>query len=275
MKYSVSFFILIFSLFLFSCNKDLDIPQDGDVVTYGLSGTFSVASDRVVAFAPGNLQYNAVSHKWRFAESQYDFIGSDNANIGSHYNGWIDLFGWGTSGFMVSPYCASTEGADGNNYDWGRFNNISNSGSGTIQWRTLTSEEWEYLLEKRAMAESKYGLATVCDVPGLVIVSDIFKVPERCTFVATFEDEFASNIYNSTQWKQMEEAGAIFLPAAGNRTGTTVDDVGGYGAYWTSTYDEEGAAFAVCFDQYQISLPPATIAAYYGHSVRLVRDVNQ
>ncbi len=74
-------------------------------------GVFSVADGKTVSFAPGNLQFNAAegSHlradgtaakgTWRFAENQYDYIGSSNKNIAENYEGWIDLFGWGTSGY--------------------------------------------------------------------------------------------------------------------------------------------------------------------------------
>lgn len=74
-------------------------------------GVFTVAEGKTVAFASGNLQYNATqgSHycadgsvqqgTWRFAEHQYDYIGDANSNISQNYDGWIDLFGWGTSGY--------------------------------------------------------------------------------------------------------------------------------------------------------------------------------
>ena len=74
-------------------------------------GVFTVAEGKTVAFAAGNLQYNAAqgSHycadgsvqqgTWRFAEHQYDYIGNDNSNISKSYDGWIDFFGWGTSGY--------------------------------------------------------------------------------------------------------------------------------------------------------------------------------
>lgn len=55
-----------------------------------LKGRFSVAADKQVTFSPGNLQYKASTSIWAFAENQYDFVGSDNANISSTYDGWID-----------------------------------------------------------------------------------------------------------------------------------------------------------------------------------------
>jgi len=47
----------------------------------------------------GNLQYQATTKTWRFADQQYHVIGMDNEKISETYSGWIDLFGWGTSGY--------------------------------------------------------------------------------------------------------------------------------------------------------------------------------
>ena len=69
-----------------------------------------------VEFSHGNLQYSTknggssyTTHvvagggteidTWRFATNQWDYIGSANSNASSTYSGWIDLFGWGTSGY--------------------------------------------------------------------------------------------------------------------------------------------------------------------------------
>ena len=59
-----------------------------------LKGQFSVAADEQVFFSQGNLQYQASTDTWRFAENQYDMVGADNKNISATYTGWIDLFGW-------------------------------------------------------------------------------------------------------------------------------------------------------------------------------------
>ena len=110
---------------------------------------FSVADGMTVLFSSGSLQYNAAlgTHQcadgttkqgtWRFAEHQWDMVGmgygltdetdfnyiggtilnSDNRLVSSTYNGWIDLFGWGTSGWnsgakAYEPWSTSTDYAD-------------------------------------------------------------------------------------------------------------------------------------------------------------------
>jgi hypothetical protein len=60
---------------------------------------FSVSEGKQVLFSKGNLQYQATTKTWRFAEHQYDVIGKDNEKISETYSGWIDLFGWATSGY--------------------------------------------------------------------------------------------------------------------------------------------------------------------------------
>ena len=65
-----------------------------------------------VAFSGGNLQYNPSLKLFRFAANQWEYVDdpensilsmskekSSNIYANAMYDGWIDLFGWGTSGF--------------------------------------------------------------------------------------------------------------------------------------------------------------------------------
>lgn len=130
-----------------------------------LPGVFSVADGRTVQFSQGNLQYRASTDTWRFAEHQYDYIGGNNTKISSTYSGFIDLFGWGTSGYDHGAICYQpwSTSNDDNNYkpygaknmnlydgsgkaDWG-YNAISNGGNTeNLGWRTLTGDEWLWVL---------------------------------------------------------------------------------------------------------------------------------
>ena len=92
-------------------DEPINPNPDPDPSTAGGIGVFSIAEGKTVCFAKGNLQFNAVqgAHAcadgktrkgtWRFAEHQWDCIGTANENIAETYDGWIDLFGWGTSGY--------------------------------------------------------------------------------------------------------------------------------------------------------------------------------
>jgi hypothetical protein len=73
---------------------------------------FSTSATTKIDFAPANLQYHCTQHIWRFAQHSYDIIGTDNKNISDSYNGWIDLFGYGTSGVNYSPTLHTTNKAD-------------------------------------------------------------------------------------------------------------------------------------------------------------------
>ncbi len=277
-------------------------PQNPSVGGFDQNGAsnavFTVASGRTVHFSRGNLQYQASTGIWRFAEHQYDFIGADNANISSTYNGWIDLFGWGTSGWnsganAYQPWDTSTSYSDyypGGSYtnnltgayanaDWGVYNRISNGGNQAGMWRTLTKAEWEYLLNSRAAstingeANARYAKAVVNGINGLVVFPDNFTMPSGMSYpsgINTYNAPFNNNTYTESQWSQMEGAGCIFLPAAGYRYGTGVDVVGTNGWYWSGTYSSEFYAYNMYFFDDNIFMNDLSRSC--GQSVRLVRD---
>ena len=71
----------------------------------------------------------------------------------------------------------------------------------------------------------------------------------------------------------MEEAGCVFLPAAGSRNGTSVGDVGSRGSYWSaSTCSSCGmdAALNWFFYDNWMEVGGCPIRCF-GYSVRLVR----
>ena len=267
-----------------------------------IQANFSVSVTKQVYFSNGNLQYQASTNTWRFAENQWDYvgtqiqdaynnyggtiIGSDNNKISSTYNGWIDLFGWGTSGYNdKNPYMTSLKTNDygdgdndiaGTNYDWGVYNAISNGGNTKKKWRTLTQEEWVYLIYSRTDALSKYGLATVNGVNGLILLPDYWILPKGLTFVSGATGVFSQNTYSYFDWNKMESNGAVFLPAAGCRNGTFVYEVGSSGWYCSGSVGDFGV-YALCVD-FNIDFDNGDVQrnCYYrnkGFSVRLVQDV--
>ena len=70
----------------------------------------------------------------------------------------------------------------------------------------------------------------------------------------------------------METAGCVFLPAAGGRTVSSVEDVGSYGLYWSATPDGS-SAFRVYLTSGSLN-PSSYSSKCNGFSVRLVRDAN-
>ena len=234
-----------------------------------IGGVFSISSTTQVYFSQGNLQYRASTQTLQFAANQYDIIGSANQNISSSYSGWIDLFGWGTGS---NPTNSSTSNSSYSTFtDWGN-NAISNGGNQSGLWRTLTKDEWSYLLSARPNAASLVGKATVNGVAGLVFLPDNWTLPSGCSFTSGTSNAFTANTYTTSQWTAMESAGAVFLPAAGCRYGSSVNLVGSDGYYWSSTAYDSDDAWGLYFGGSSARMY-GNVCRNYGLSVRLVRVV--
>ena len=264
----------------------INLSTNGGRTTEDTKGRFSVGENRWVVFAHGNLQYNAGTSTFRFAPEQYDIIGDGNSHVASSYSGWIDLMGWGTSGYEDSyPWLSTTNVTDygptsGNiattHYDWGVHNAIEKAGdAGT--WRTLTSSEWDYLLNDRSATKRFAKVALSVDgttVNGLVLFPDDYNVADGLRYNQTnlgYEGQDGSNILLLSQWRQMEAEGAVFLPAAGYREGTSPTEVGGTGYYWSSSR-VVGSARALRFADDNLVFDSSP-AVYYGNAVRLCSDI--
>lgn len=231
-------------------------------------------------FSKGNLQYQASTKTWRFAEHQWDMIGVANKNISSSYSGWIDLFGWGTSGYNgKNPWMTSTTSTDygngerdiaGTRYDWGVNNTISN-GEGK-SWRTLTKDEWVYVFNTRSTSSGiRYAKATVNGVNGVILLPDNW-ISSNYSLSNTnkYDVGFSSNRISQSDWQNKFEAnGAVFLPAAGWRSGANVYYVGSWGLYWSASYNNSNGARIVWFGDDGLN-PDDWNYRYYGQSVRLV-----
>ncbi|MBR6991932.1 MAG: hypothetical protein IKH97_06900 [Bacteroidales bacterium] len=282
------------------------------VFTIGTNGSTPIK----VFFAAGNLQYNCSTHVWRIAPHQWDVIGNggtfttgynntgdNNLSISnSSYTGWIDLFGWATSGYHNSSdanntrylptewnnspvnstynyygYGPSTNMTNNTNlngpnanYDWGVYHSNpaegtnSNGGlyyldeSNTLQeaakgsvWRTLTKEEWEYLLTTREVnggtgvghtwsgvkLNNKYGILIYPDgYTGQYtsVITEITSVPSRCVFLPIAGQRSVqsnapkmNSTTTSTYWSASGNSGssaknAYSLKVALNSAGTTI-----------------------------------------------------
>lgn len=273
-----------------------------------LNGLFSVSATKKVYFSKGNLQYQASTNTWRFAEKQTDCIWIDNKNISQNYDGWIDLFGWGTSGYPhgavcyqpwstsenINDYCAQgkiTNDLSGK-ADWG-YNAISNGGNTENQWRTLTGNEWEYLLSKRnTLSGIRFVYAEINNVFGVIILPDDWDVSYFELNSPNGRGSIGSitNYINCEDWTTLlEPHGAAFLPAAGERTGTRPGDfkkvgrsVEICGKYWSSSRgksnhwstDPNNITTFSFTDGYGGSILITSFAGqrFYGRSVRLVQN---
>ena len=257
----------------FSATEAMVMPEQEVVVVY----SFSVSATKKVLFAPGNLQYHPANNEWRFAESQTDYIGDANSNCSLTYNGWLDLFCWSTSAtyFGVNISQKNTD-YSGSFVDWGS-NQIGSDAPNT--WRTLTNEEWEYLLNTRTNASSLKGVAQVNGVNGLLFLPDNWTCPAGVTFKSGFhstdrKDYFADyQTFTAEQWSELESAGAVFLPAAGYRSGSNVPSL--YmqrnGCYRSATESDSNNAYYLYFHAGNAKM--GNSGRNGGYSVRLVKDL--
>ena len=249
-------------------------PVSSSIPSAGI-GVFSVSNNNQITFSKGNLRYHPANNEWRFAENQTDYIGAANSNCSSTYNGWLDLFGWSTS---ATNFGVSTSEDDADYYgsfvDWGTYK-IGNDAPNT--WRTLTEDEWDYLVFNRPNASSLKGVAQVNGVNGLILLPDNWTCPSGVTFKSGFHSEMGVDYYadyqtfTAAEWSKLEAAGAVFLPASGNRLGSNVYYVQDDGRYWSAT--EYNSYRAYCLDFGSDGAYMFDSDRSYGRSVRLVKDL--
>jgi len=271
-----------------------DEPEPEPELPEGLTqGLFSVSETLQVRFSQGNLQYQASTNSWRFAESQLDYIGEGNANIGETYDGWIDLFGWGTSGNnhganAYQPWSTSEHYSDYYAYgngrnnlfdqtgqaDWG-YNAISNGGNTENNgWRTLRREEWNYLMSERVTTTGiHFATAVVDGTNGMLVFPDDWDGSYDITNPDKYSSAFGNNTITATDWVNLEANGVVFFPAAGIRAeGTQVLYVQTGSVYWASTSQSNDLAYSMYF---VVGEKHRGVDANYrelGASVRLVMD---
>ncbi len=262
---------------------------------------FSIDNARQVHFSKGNLQYttqgthatadnNNTTGTFRFAKHQYDIIGANNSNISDpNYTGWIDLFGWATSGYRgkaptktettYSSYYYSNDIDIINQYDWGQYNTIGNGQYGT--WRTLRSTEWTYLLGTRTgilgSTDARFAEVKVNGINGVMLFPDNFSWPttsiEQPGTYNNYHSAWNNINYSPAKWAILETAGIIFLPAAGYRDGTNISYVNDAAYYWSSSKSStKGNAVNIMFDNQRASFNGGSFDVHYGFSVRLVQD---
>ena len=191
---------------------------------------FSIDPTHQIEFAKGNLQYNDSEHKWRIATNQYDFVGTwytghwFSGTTGKYYgpgtgnvyegeekcentdwtNGslsntwmstdcWVDLFCWNTwdKPLLITTDRTQYASTQDDFTDWGA--NVIYDGDvprPANYWRTLTMQEWTYIVFLRDNAEELCGLASITvptpdgDVKttGMILLPDDFVLPDGITF---------------------------------------------------------------------------------------------
>ena len=251
-----------------------------------LPGKFTVNADGdQVQFSEGNLARNN-------NDGDLYFIGPQS--LLSHYGSvrWV-YFCWGTGN---NPTAARVQ-VD-NFVDWG-VNPIGSDTEGNI-WRTLSADEWQYLISGREHAEYLCGLAKITTqyeglYPGLILFPDNLYVepgydsdgdrlnlPDGILFISYQDNSqftyHSNNEYTESQWEALEQAGAVFMPESYFYDSDTYYNYQGMNAIWcwTSTPSANGNSSAKCLNITKDKKANNVIIDNQRHfslPVRLVKDV--
>lgn len=193
-----------------------------------------------------------------------------------------NTYGYGPSWDLdnISPNIDNNSGYS-SNYDWGFYNDVyckwaiydslcNRIGFDSTLftkglWRTLTIEEWDYMLNGRPMegglTPSTY--CTVNGVPGLIVFPDHFLLAEVTdqTIVANINNSLpiTSRTLTAAQFQRLEWDGCIFLPQV---TG-----------YWSSTATDASQAESITISANTGDVSITQTNRCTGLAVRLARDV--
>ena len=277
-------------------------------------GIFSVSSTKKVLFALGNLQATTSNGgstwTWSFASAQYACIGDAAANTSINGNGTVsadgtvDLFGWVGANSSWAAYGINnntTDSSYGNvtsealKSDWGH-NAISDGGNIADLWRTLSKDEWVWLIGPNSSAtpgtncrtsstvngtaNARFTYATINGTyKGMIVFPDSYTAgtPSGVTWGTINNCSDYTTTCTLVAWDTLEKAGCVFLPAAGVRNGTSMFDPPSTsnprGNYWSSTSHESNASNAYSMHFYPDTFNPENnYKRSDGYSVRLVLD---
>lgn len=225
-------------------------------------GIFNIGSGKQVKFSRGNLQYNKISQSWSFAENQCK-AGAD----GSTQN-WQYLFAWSCTSqpYGLNPTSDRTI-FNGDFVDW---TDVEITNSHGLTWRTLSYEEWNYLLYSRPYASQ---LMRRCEIRGIYGGTGLVLIPDDANWYFYSSDDAITYI-SWEKWQELEEKGAVFLPSHGQVTIGAIQDAG-IPYYWTSTKTDSSSGYPVAYTlwyysgRYQFGYQALCV----GQSVRLVSDI--
>lgn len=252
----------------------------------------------------GNDDETNTGAYWKFADNQWDYLNNTNGNNGNGKTVDRDLFCWGTSGYnhgatnyqpwstttgfnyLYNAYGNQDANLDGGagTADWG-YNAISNGGNAENSgWRTLNAYEWDHVFSTRSSgstvngtSNARYTEATIntdgIGVNGIILFPEgVFIENSEATSWGTINGGSAWGTQCTTaQWTALEAKGCVFLPAAGYRNETSVNLVGSYGYYWSSSHSSNNKVYSMRF--YSGNLDSQNVTdRYYGFSVRLIHN---
>lgn len=217
--------------------------------------------------------------------------------------GPVDLFGWGqvTPGSMYgstdnTDYVSSITSGDQqlpDNNNWATKFNITGEGAATLYaapdqpyqkpagdgaYCVLISAEWKYLFANQYWGYATVSLTPSGTVNGIVVCPNSVDESTAKSYLTGHIQKSSSYTGSSSSRSRYEDNkisqetidnnGLLFLPAAGRRAGSSIDDVGSIGYYWSTTSSSATAAYSMHFGAMHFS-NPNSYGRHYGFSVRL------
>lgn len=206
---------------------------------YGL-GPFSVSETDVVFFSEGNLwaDNSAPSVKWHFESNQYSYpTDRDPSHIGYFWWSPMESIACGDGSGVYPETLTNADILFTNKPGYSMLPNPAFTVDGKSGvWRSMTVEDWTYLLETRNLNVSfRYTDAVTAPIT-------IESVQYKGMFL--YPDDYdGSEVSSSMTWADIKAANIVFLPAAGVFTGGSQEpftNVGYDGCYWAAECDMLG-----------------------------------
>ena len=239
-----------------------------DLPDGALPGVFTVSDDNGVTktpihFSQGNLYYDGSN--FNFEANQYGFNSSYQSTYVSHFYWSKDAdeavkqdFNWEQSMSAGDVFFTNVDGFK-----------VNVGGKDQTGWRTLSTNEWQYLFNTRTMEKDGARFENLTS-SGITVEGVTFKG------VVLFPDDFTDQAdwkTKYTTWEALNNAGIVFLPAAGvRRVPSGVIQAGSFGYYRSSSAAGEKNAYTVMFKSSEVD-PGYSAARRLGYSVRLVTEV--
>jgi hypothetical protein len=168
--------------------------------------------------------------------------------------------------------------------DWGYNAIINGANTENCGWRTLTENEWTYIIETRAAstlngtANARFAKAKVAGVFGVILFPDCYLHPTEVSLPIGINDTgttgWNGNNYTAIDFAMMENNGAVFLPDAGERSSTAYINHDSRGHYWLSSRSINYIYSARFIDIDASRIRVSSLQRWYGHSVRLIKNFN-
>lgn len=221
------------------------VAQDCKAVDGALKGVFSVSATKKVVFSKGNLQKvkNGDTWTWKFADDQKNYFGVSQTEENK------DMFAYN---------------------EWADATSLINAG-----WYVMSQEEWEHVINDRSVSNTLPLINKRCilakvdgTVTGLILFPDNYIHPEGTDFNASSAYEATVSLDG---WQKMENAGCVFIPAAGYNNGNW-NNVGSAVAVSSSTEKDGTAYYTPYFTSGNFNLDDNSWQTTLT-SVRMVREV--